>query len=263
MMGLIDNISSGDDGAQRRFGPGYFDLVVIDEAHRSVYQKYREIFAWFDSLLVGLTATPKDEVDRNTYSLFHLEDGVPTDAYSLDEAVAEGYLVPPRAVSVPLRFMRQGIVYAQLTEEEKDNWDAMEWGDDGEVPDAISTEELNRFLFNADTIDKVIETLMIKGHKVAGGDRIGKTIIFAKNNDHAQFIKERFDFAYPEYAGTFAKVITYKIEQVQSLIDDFTVKDKAPTSPSRSTCSTPASMCPRSSTWCSSSWCGQRRSSGR
>jgi type I restriction enzyme R subunit len=92
MMGLIDETK--DSG--RRFGVGHFDLVVIDEAHRSVFQKYRAIFDYFDSLLVGLTATPKDEIDRNTYGLFDLETGVPTDAYDLDEAVKDGYLVPPK-----------------------------------------------------------------------------------------------------------------------------------------------------------------------
>ena len=127
MMNLINDTDSGT----RTFGPGYFDLVVIDEAHRSVYQKYGAIFAWFDSLLVGLTATPKDEVDHNTYRLFHLEDGVPTDAYSLDDAVNEGFLVPAVGVSVGTKFLRQGIRYADLSEEEKDEWDALEWGDDG------------------------------------------------------------------------------------------------------------------------------------
>ena len=104
----------------RRFGPGFFDLVVIDEAHRSIYQKYRAIFSYFDSLLVGLTATPKDEVDRNTYGLFNLEPGVPTDAYGLEEAVADGYLVPPRAIDVPLKFPREGITYDDLSEEERE-----------------------------------------------------------------------------------------------------------------------------------------------
>ena len=224
MMGLINET----DGITRRFGPGYFDLIVIDEAHRSVYQKYGAIFDWFDSLLVGLTATPKDEVDRNTYRLFHLEDGVPTDNYDLDEAVAEGYLVPPVAMSVPLKFMREGIKYDELSEDEKDQWDSLEWSEDGDVPDAVSAEELNKWLFNADTVDKVLETLMTRGRTVAGGDRIGKTIIFAKNNAHADFIQQRFDLAYPEYAGHLARVITYKTEYAQSLIDDFSVKDKAP-----------------------------------
>ena len=225
MMGLIDSTERGE----RRFGPGYFDLIVIDEAHRSVYQKYRAMFDWFDGMLVGLTATPKDEVDRNTYSLFNLESGVPTDAYSLDEAVAEGYLVPPTAVSVPLKFLRQGIHYDELSDEEKDEWDSMDWGeDDGAVPTDINPDELNRWLFNADTVDKALATLMENGHKVAGGDRLGKTIIFAKNNAHAEFIRDRFDRAYPEYAGHFARVVTYKTEYAQSLIDDFSIKDKAP-----------------------------------
>lgn len=224
MMNLIDETDSG----RRLFGPGHFDLIIIDEAHRSVYQRYRAIFSWFDSLLVGLTATPKDEVDRNTYSLFALEDGVPTDAYSLDEAVAEGYLVPPMAVSVTTKFLRDGIRYDELSEEEKDDWDSKEWNEDGDIPDAIGTEELNRYLFNADTVDKVLATLMKDGHKVAGGDRLGKTIVFAKNQAHAEFVQQRFDINYPEYAGHFARVITHSVTYAQSLIDDFSVKDKAP-----------------------------------
>src|SRR6266496_1614879 len=126
MMRMIDETADG----QRRFGTGHFDLVIIDEAHRSVFQKYRAILDYFDSLLVGLTATPKDEVDRNTYGLFDLEDGVPTDAYSLEEAVRDGFLVPPQAVSVPLKFQREGIKYDELSEEEKDAYDALEWEDD-------------------------------------------------------------------------------------------------------------------------------------
>lgn len=224
MLNLINNV----DGGQRTFGPGYFDLVVIDEAHRSVYQKYRAIFDWFDSLLVGLTATPKEEVDHNTYRLFHLEDGVPTDAYGLDDAVAEGYLVPAVGISVGTKFLRQGIRYDDLTEEEKDAWDVLDWGENGETPDAVSAEDLNRFLFNADTVDKVLAELMAQGHKVAAGDRLGKTIIFAKNRDHAQFIAQRFDIQYPEHAGHFARVITHGVSYAQSLIDDFSMADKAP-----------------------------------
>lgn len=224
IMNLIDETDAG----RRLFGPGYFDLIVIDEAHRSVYQRYRAIFSWFDSLLVGLTATPKDEVDRNTYSLFNLEDGVPTDAYSLDEAVAEGYLVPPVAVSVPTKFLREGIRYDELSEEEKDDWDSLEWDEDGDVPDAVAAEELNRYLFNADTVDKVLATLMRDGHKVAGGDLLGKTIIFAKNQKHAEFVEQRFNLNYPEYAGHFARVITHSVTYAQSLIDDFSVPDKPP-----------------------------------
>lgn len=224
MMGLIDEAKDG----QRRFGVGHFDLVVIDEAHRSVYQKYRAIFDYFDSLLVGLTATPKDEIDRNTYSLFDLENGVPTDAYDLDEAVADKFLVPPKAVSVPLRFQREGIRYDELSEEEKDQWDAQEWDDDGNIPDNVESAAVNKWLFNIDTVDKVLKHLMTRGQYVDGGDTLGKTIIFAKNQDHAEFIKERFDANYPHYKGEFARVVTFKTEYAQSLIDSFANKEKLP-----------------------------------
>lgn len=224
MMGLIDDMAGG----QRRFGVGHFDLIVIDEAHRSVYQKYGAIFNYFDSLLVGLTATPKDEIDHNTYGLFGLEDGVPTDAYGLDEAVADGHLVPPVPISVPLKFQREGIRYADLSDEEKAQWDELEWDDEGNVPDEVNAEAMNKWLFNEDTVDKVLATLMVHGQKVAGGDRLGKTIIFAKNNDHADYIAQRFDANYPHYQGTFARVVTYKTEYAQSLIDDFSKPEKPP-----------------------------------
>ena len=224
MMGQIDETVEG----KRRFGVGHFDLVVIDEAHRSVYRKYGAIFDYFDSHLVGLTATPKDEVDRDTYRLFDLQRGVPTDAYGLDEAVRDGYLVPPRAVSVPLRFIRDGIRYDDLPEEEKEQWDAIEWDETGTVPAQVEAPALNKWLFNADTVDKVLAHLMTHGIKVAAGDRLGKTIIFAKNHDHAQFIAERFDINYPHLKGSFARVIDFKTEYAQSLLDDFYLAEKAP-----------------------------------
>jgi type I restriction enzyme R subunit len=224
MMGLIEEARDG----QRRFGVGHFDLVIIDEAHRSVYQKYGAIFEYFDSLLVGLTATPKDEVDRNTYRLFNLENGVPTDNYTLDEAVRDGFLVPPKAVSVPLRFQREGISYDQLSDEEKEDWDALDWNEDGTIPTRVEPEAVNRWLFNKDTVDKVLEHLMTRGLRVAGGDRLGKTIIFAKNHDHAQFIAERFNINYPHYKGEFARVIDFETEYVQNLIDNFSILTKDP-----------------------------------
>ena len=229
MMGLINEGGNAGTGGQRRFGVGHFDLIVVDEAHRSIYQKYRAIFSYFDALLVGLTATPKDEIDRNTYSLFGLESGVPTDAYGLDDAIAEGYLAPPNAISVPLKFQRQGIRYDELSDDEKDQWDALEWDEEGgEAPDEVSAEAVNQWLFNTDTVDKMLALLMERGHKVAGGDRLGKTIIFAKNQKHAEFIQQRFDANYPEYNGLFARVITFKTEYAQSLIDQFSQKDQAP-----------------------------------
>ncbi len=245
MMNLIDERTGGQTGGKTggkaageaaaggggvlRFGPGHFDLIVIDEAHRSVYQRYGAIFRYFDSLLVGLTATPREEIDRNTYGLFDLEEGVPTDAYPLDQAIADEWLVPPLAVSVPLRFLREGIRYDDLPDAEKEQWDMLEWDEeDGDPPGSVEAEAVNKWLFNADTVDKVLAHVMTNGLKVAGGDRLGKTIIFAKNQDHAKFIEKRFNLAYPHLAGHFARIITFQTDYAQTLIDDFSDKDKAP-----------------------------------
>jgi type I restriction enzyme R subunit len=223
MMNLINDEKS----ATKAFGVGHFDLVIVDEAHRSIYAKYSAIFNYFDSYLVGLTATPKDEIDHNTYGMFQLQRGVPTFAYALEDAIKDGYLVPPKAVSVPLKFIRQGIKYDELSEEEKEQWDEADWGDE-EPPSEVDPAALNSWLFNEQTVDLVLEYLMTKGERVASGDRLGKTIIFAKNNNHAEYIAERFNINYPEYKGEFARVITFKTEYAQSLIDSFSVKDKAP-----------------------------------
>lgn len=224
MMRLIDEA----DAEGRRFGVGHFDLIVIDEAHRSVYRKYKAIFDYFDSLLVGLTATPKGEVDRDTYRLFDLQTGVPTDAYSLDEAVRDGFLAPPRAVSLTTDFLDRGIRYDQLSEDDQEKWDALEWEEDGAVPGVVEAPAINKWLFNADTVDRVLAHLMENGLKVADGDRLGKTIIFAKNRDHANFIAQRFDAHYPHLSGHFARVIDHSISYAQTLIDDFSDAEKAP-----------------------------------
>jgi len=224
IMGLIDQ--GGDE--LRRFGPGYFDLIIVDEAHRSIYRRYGAIFDYFDALLVGLTATPRAEVDHNTYRLFDLEDGVPTDAFELDEAIEGGYLVPPVARPIELGFMTRGIRYDQLSPEEQERWDALEW-DGGDIPDQVDAAAMNRWLFNEDTVDKVLEVLMREGRKVAGGDVLGKTIVFAKNQAHADFIYDRFDLHYPELRGRFAKVITYQAgAYATSLIDDFSTPGQDP-----------------------------------
>jgi len=227
MMGLIDVT----DGGAARFGIGHFDLIIIDEAHRSVYQRYRDIFRYFDCLLVGLTATPREQVDKNTYELFDLEEGVPTDAYELDLAISDGFLVPPQVRQVDLKFPRDGIHYDDLSEEEKAYWESLDWGDnngDAGTPDTVQASAINSWLFNTDTVDKMLQHLMEEGLKVEGGDRLGKTIIFARNHDHAVFIEERFNFHYPQYAGHFARVIDNYAKYPQSLIDDFSQKDKAP-----------------------------------
>ena len=227
IMGLIDETKGGE----ARFGVGHFDLVIIDEAHRSVYQKYGAIFRYFDSLLVGLTATPREQVDWNTYALFDLEPGVPTDAYELETAVADGFLVPPRAQQVDLKFPREGIDYDSLSDEEKEQWESLDWGDDvepGALPDRVNASAINSWLFNKDTVDKVLQYLMEHGHKVEGGDRLAMTILFARNHEHAKFIEERFNHHYPQHKGHFARIIDHYAKYPQSLLDDFSQKDKMP-----------------------------------
>ncbi|HSH02439.1 MAG TPA: DEAD/DEAH box helicase family protein [Anaerolineae bacterium] len=224
---MINLIDKTDENGQKLFSVGHFDLIIIDEAHRSVYHKFGAIFDYFDSLLLGLTATPKDEVDRNTYRLFALEDGVPTYAYDLEEAVADGYLVPPNPKSVPVRFVREGIRYDELSDAEKAEWDLLEWAE-GEAPEAIDAQAINSWLFNQNTVDQVLQHLMEHGLKVKGGDRLGKTIIFAKNHKHADFIYQRFMANYPRGGGEFARIIDNYQSYPQSLIDDFSQADSAP-----------------------------------
>jgi type I restriction enzyme R subunit len=218
MMNLID---AEDGHGVRRFGVGHFDLVIIDEAHRSVYQKYGAIFAYFDALLTGLTATPREEIDRNTYALFEREIGLPTDEYGLDQAVNDGFLVPFRPISVPLRFPREGISYAALSDEEKSQWDLLDWEENVLGSGRVESGAINAWLFNADTVDKGLQVLMREGCLDAGGDRLGKSVIFARNHKHAEFIRERFDHHYPHLAGKAARVIDNEVKYAQSLIDEF------------------------------------------
>ena len=213
------------------FSVAHFDLVIIDEAHRSVYQKYGAIFDYFDSLLLGLTATPRGEVDRNTYKLFELEDHQPTYAYELEQAVVDGFLVPPRAISVPLKFQRDGIKYKELSPEEQEEYELQERFYDeetGQLKEQIDSPALNQWLFNIDTVNKVLMYLMENGIKVEGGDKLGKTIVFAKNTKHADFIVEQFDENYPHYAGKFCQKIDFSVKYAQSLIDEFSIKEKFP-----------------------------------
>jgi len=217
MKNLLDR--SADE---RPFGVGHFDLIIVDEAHRSVYSKYRQIFEYFDGLLVGLTATPKDEVEKNTYDIFDLQDGMPTYAYEDTRAYNEKYLVPPTKISVATKFIREGIKYSQLSEEEQKEWEEKEAL---EGRDEVLPSEVNQFLYNEDTAEKMFAQLMSKdehgGIHVEGGDVIGKTIIFAANNDHADFLQKVFDKNYPKWAGKLARTITYKETYAQSLIDEF------------------------------------------
>ncbi|CUQ12485.1 DEAD/DEAH box helicase family protein [Clostridium baratii] len=225
MMNAIDDRKS--KSGKKLFTPGHFDLIIIDESHRSIYRKFRAIFEYFDAFLVGLTATPKDEVDKNTYEVFKLENGVPTYAYEYEKAVDDGYLVDYSTIEVKSKIMEDGIKYDELSEDEKEEFENT-FDDDKSVDKEISNTAINQWLFNADTIDLVLNKLMTEGLKIEGGDKLGKTIIFAKNSRHAKAIVERFNTLYPEKGGNFAKVIDYSINYVDTLIDDFSDKDKMP-----------------------------------
>jgi len=225
MLNYIDRVEE----TGRILSPGHFDLVIVDEAHRSIYKKYRALFEYFDTLLVGLTATPRTEVDRDTYRLFDLEAGVPTFAYELNDAIQDGYLVPPKGVDVPFKFLRKGVKYAELSPQEQEEYEEKFRDEDtGVIPDQVNAAALNQWLFNINTVDQALKLLMQKGLKVEGGDRLGKTIIFARNHAHAEFIVKRFDINYPHYKGKFAQVIDSHNSYAQNLLDDFSEADKQP-----------------------------------
>lgn len=224
MMGCIDDIKDNDG---KLFTCGHFDLVICDEAHRSIYNKYRDIFNYFDAPLVGLTATPKDDIDKNTYEVFELESGVPTYGYELAEAVKDGYLVDFLSVETELKFIEQGIAYDELSDEEKDEYEKTFITETGEIPEKIAPSALNNWVFNEDTIRKVLNILMQDGLKIDYGENLGKTIIFAKNHDHAEKILEIFNKEYP-HLKDYAKVIDNKIKYAQSAIDEFSDPKKFP-----------------------------------
>lgn len=223
---IMNRIDQTKVEGERYFGVGHFDVVIIDEAHRSIYEKYRAVFAYFDAIYIGLTATPKAETHRDTYELFGLEMHNPTYAYELDKAVSDGYLRPPKAVAVPLKFPRSGVRYDELNEEEKAQYEKEFLETYGQVPEEVSSSAINTWLFNRDTVNKVLALLMEKGLKIEGGDKLGKTIIFARNHKHAVFIEECFDRLYPQYAGKMLKVIDNEMYDPQSLIYDFSDPEK-------------------------------------
>ena len=227
MMNCIDDAKDEDGG--KLYTVGHFDLIVCDEAHRSIYNKYRDIFNYFDAHLVGLTATPRDEIDKNTYGIFELASGVPTYGYELAQAVQDGYLVDFMSVETTLKFMSEGIVYDDLSDEDKATYEEMFALEDGEIPDSIESSALNEKIFNEDTIKKVLSILMEKGIKIDSGSKIGKTIIFAKNHRHAEKICEIFNKEYPNYSKNgFCRVIDNYTNYAQSLIDEFSDPKKMP-----------------------------------
>ena len=226
MMNAIDNTKS--KSGNKLFTPGHFDLIIVDEAHRSIYKKYQAIFEYFDGLVVGLTATPRNDVDRNTYRFFEIENDVPTFAYEYEKAVKEGYLVDYHTIKTSTDFMDRGIKYSELSDEEKEKYENTFAEDEDNIPEEIDASAMNSWLFNRDTIKKLLELLMDKGLKVKGGDELGKTIIFARNHRHAQKIVDTFNELYPEYKGEFAKLIDNQVKYNETIIEDFSIKDKWP-----------------------------------
>lgn len=226
MLNAIDDTKTKD--GQRLFTPAHFDLIIIDESHRSIFKKYRAIFQYFDAILVGLTATPKTDVDRNTYDFFEMEHGVPTYAYDYETAVYQDkVLVPYYNYEVKTKFLEEGITYDDLSEEDKARYED-DFTEDGVMPEFIPSAALNQFVFNEKTVDQVLQDLMERGIHVAGGDRLGKTIIFAQNKRHAQFIVDRFNALYPQYHGNFAQRVVCDDSYAQTVIEDFKIPEKAP-----------------------------------
>jgi len=221
MINLID----GDD---RTFGIGRFDLIIIDEAHRSIFNKYKAIFTYFDSLLVGLTATPRDEIERSTYSTFDLEEGLPTFHYEMEEAVRDHYLVGYTVLDRTTKFLKQGVKYSELSREEKEEYEKTFLTPEGDLPTELSGADFFKKIYNDNTVDLVLQTLMNEGLKVNSGDMIGKTIIFAFNHKHAELIVKRFEKLYPELGPEYCKLIDNYVTYAQNIIDTFSVRDKLP-----------------------------------
>ena len=224
MINCIDSVS---DQNGKLFSCGHFDLVICDEAHRSIYNKYQDIFHYFDAPLVGLTATPKDEIDKNTYDVFELNNGYPTYGYDLAQAVKDEYLVDYISVETKMKFDEGGIVYDELPEDEKEEYEKTFEEEDGTLPEAIDSSKLNKWIFNVDTIRQVLDIVMTNGLKIDYGQKIGKTIIFARNHKHAEQILAVFQKEYP-YLKDYAKVIDNHLTYAQSAIDEFSDPKKLP-----------------------------------
>jgi type I restriction enzyme R subunit len=226
MLNAIDAAKNAD--GMKLFTPAHFDLIIVDESHRSIFKKYRAIFEYFDALVLGLTATPKTDVDRNTYDFFEMESGVPTYAYDYETAVnIDHVLVPYFNIEVKSKFLEEGIVYDDLSDEDKARYEE-DFTEDDALPDFIPAPELNKFVFNQHTVDMVLQDLMERGVKIEGGDRLGKSIIFAQNKRHAEYILERFNKLYPHLKGNFAQRVICDDAYAQTIIDDFKISEKEP-----------------------------------
>ncbi len=222
ILNAIDTEKNKD--GNRTFTPAHFDLIIVDEAHRSIFKKYRAIFEYFDSYLVGLTATPRRDVDKSTFEFFELQDNVPTDVYEYGTAVDAGFLVPFHTIEKTSTFIDEGINLDNLSEEDLEKIRRQE-EESGEPFEEFPSRAINEYVFNEDTTRQVLEDLMIKGIKTGAGDKLGKTIIFAYNQNHAQHIVNTFDKYWPQYKGKMCQRIICSDSKVKSTIKEFKKSD--------------------------------------
>ena len=206
------------------FSVGFFDLIICDESHRSIYQTYRDIIEYFDAPIIGLTATPVDYINRNTFNIFACPNGDPTFYYPYEEACEHlpPYLLRYKALDATTKILRQGIKWENLTEEQKQQ---IEENGLEESQINFDKEALEEFVTNKDTNRFILQTLMTNGIRV--GDDIGKTILFARNINHAKLLIQLFDEElYPQYNGKLAAIIHSEIKNKEDLLNDFKEKDR-------------------------------------
>ena len=205
-------------GIFQAFDVGFFDLIIADESHRSIYNRYRDLFRYFDCLQLGLTATPVEFISRNTYGLFDCGDQDPTAFYSLEDAIEDENLVPYEVFTHTTKFLREGIKYKNLTPEQ-----IKQIEEDGEDPELLNHEaqSVDKQIYNKDTNRLIIRNLMENGIREASGQLPGKSIVFARNHNHATLMQQLFDEMYPQYGGKFCLVIDTYDSRAEQLIDDF------------------------------------------
>ncbi|WYL96543.1 MAG: DEAD/DEAH box helicase family protein [Gloeotrichia echinulata IR180] len=205
----------------QQFTPAFFDLIIFDEAHRSIFNRFQEVMEYFDARMIGLTATPATFVDRNTFNTFHCFDGTPTFVYDFTTAVNEKYLVNFSLYGAQTRFQRQGIQGANLSEEDRNA--LIEQGIDPDDLDYSGTE-LERTVSNRDTLRKQWEEILEKCHKDESGQLPAKTIIFALTQPHALRLCTVFEEMYPQYSD-LVRVITHETEYKGKLTGKFKNED--------------------------------------
>ncbi len=207
--------------------PHFFDLIVVDESHRSIYNTYQEILDYFNTITLGLTATPTDVIDHNTFQLFECEDGVPTYAYSYDEAVNHipPYLCNFQVMKIKTKFQEEGINKRTITLEDQKHL-ILEGKEVAEIN--YEGTDLERTVINKGTNALIVREFMEECIKDANGVLPGKTIFFCMTKAHARRIEEIFDALYPEYKGELAKVLVSDDPRVYGkggLLDQFTHRD--------------------------------------